>query len=207
MATKLTKQDLIDFEEDIAAEFNAGKIKTPVHLSFGNENQLIKIFEKINEDDWVVGSWRSHFHCLLKGVDQKELKQSIMEGKSISLSFPDQRVFCSAIVAGSLSIAVGIALSIKRRGGNNKVCCFLGDMTAETGAFHECLKYSENFDLPIVFVIEDNNLSVCTDTRKTWETQSINGQSVFALIDTPHVGYYEYRSKWPHAGAGKRIQF
>ena len=48
------------------------------------------------------------------------------------------------------------------------VYCFMGEMTSETGIAHECIKYSRNFDLPIHFVVEDNEKSVCTDTRKTW---------------------------------------
>ena len=48
--------------------------------------------------------------------------------------------------------------------------CFVGDMTSETGIFHESIKYSRNFDLPIRFIVEDNGKSVCTDTRIAWGT-------------------------------------
>ncbi|MBT6053132.1 MAG: hypothetical protein HOG49_40545, partial [Candidatus Scalindua sp.] len=66
----LTKEDLIDFENDIAACFDDAQIRAPVHLYNGNEEQMLEIFRKhdIGDDDWVFGSWRSHYQCLLKGV-------------------------------------------------------------------------------------------------------------------------------------------
>ena len=91
-------QELIDFEEDIASEFNAGKIKAPVHLYSGNENEMIQIFKQIKDEDWVLCTWRSHYQCLLKGVPAEEVKKNIMEGKSISLCFSDYKIFSSAIV-------------------------------------------------------------------------------------------------------------
>ena len=150
-------QKLIDFETDIANEFNSAKIRAPIHLYHGNEKQIIRVFndKKISSDDWVLSSWRSHYQCLLKGVPPEELKQAIIEGRSISLCFEKQKIFCSAIVTGILPISVGLAMANKRAGNNSRVFCFIGDMTSETGAAHECIKYSRNHQLPIHFIIED----------------------------------------------------
>ena len=199
----MTPEDLIAFETHIAEVFNAGKIHAPVHLYFGNEAQMIEIFRDVKPEDWVFCSWRSHYQCLLKGVPREEVKAEILDGRSISLCFPKYRVVSSAIVTGVLPIAVGTAMGIKRRGEKARVHCFVGDMTAETGAFHECLKYSTNHQLPIRFIIEDNAKSVCTDTRETWNQPVLtyeNGRH-------PLVVYYKYQTKYPHAGAGKRVQF
>ena len=204
--TKLTKQDLIDFETEIAACFDDAMIRAPVHLYNGNEEKMIEIFEKheISDEDWVLCSWRSHYHCLLKGVPPEELKSAILRGRSISLCFKKYRVLSSGIVTGVLPIAVGIALDIKRRGGKNKVYCFMGEMTSETGSAHECIKYARNHELPIHFVIEDNGKSVCTDTRATWNQEKLTYEGV----NDEYVTYYKYElSKYPHAGAGKRVQF
>ena len=62
----------------------------------------------------------------------------------------------SAIVTGVLPIAVGLGLGIQREGGKERVWCFLGEMTSETGSAHECIKYVQNHELPVHFVIEDN---------------------------------------------------
>ncbi len=140
-----------------------------MHLDNGNEESLIKIFrEHVGEEDWIVGSWRQHYKCLLKGVPQDQLKAAILDGKSISLCFPKHRVISSAIVGGVLPIAVGIALGIQRQALAHKVVCFMGEMTSETGIAHECIKYATNCHLPILFVIEDNEKSVCTPTLETW---------------------------------------
>ena len=199
----MTVADLIAFEEDIANEFNNSHIRAPVHLYYGNEQQMIDIFKAIKPNDWVLCSWRSHYQCLLKGVPPKEVKSEIMAGRSISLNFPEHRVVSSAIVTGVIPIAVGIALGIKRSAGDDKVWCFMGDMTSETGVAHECIKYSRNHELPIHFIVEDNEKSVCTDTRETWNQQVLTYESV----DDPYITYYKYETKYPHAGAGTRVQF
>jgi len=202
----LTKEELIQFENEIADCFNSAMVKAPVHLYNGNEQQIIDVFREhdISEDDWVLCSWRSHYQCLLKGVPPEKLKSAILEGRSISLSFKDYRVLCSGIVTGQLSVSLGIALDIKRRGGKNKVYCFMGDMTSETGAAHECIKYARNHKLPIHFIIEDNGKSVCTDTRATWAMDKLTYEDV----NDDYVTYYKYKlDKYPHAGAGIRVQF
>jgi len=198
-----TPQELIAFEERVAALFNAAKIKAPVHLYYGNEEKIIEVFREIEEDDWVLCSWRSHYQCLLKGVPPEKVRDEILGGHSISLCFPEQRVFSSAIVGGVLPIAVGIAMGIKRSGGENRVHCFMGDMTSETGIAHECIKYATNHDLPIRFIVEDNEKSVCTDTREVWKQKTLTYEDG----KNPRVVYYKYQTKYPHAGAGVRVQF
>ena len=199
----MTKEDLVKFEEEIAELFNAAKIFAPVHLYYGNEEQIIKVFESVRSQDWVFCSWRSHYQCLLKGVPPKEIKEEIIAGRSISLCFPDYQIYSSALVGGSLPVAVGTAIAIKRKDEDSKVYCFMGDMTSETGIAHECIKYSRNHQLPIHFIIEDNSKSVCTDTRETWNSNKLSYESV----SDPMITYYRYESKYPHAGAGTRVQF
>ena len=95
---KYTAAELIQFEEEIVELFNNAQIKAPIHLYYGNEEEMIRIFHKIHPEDWVFCSWRSHYQCLLKGVPPEQLKQEILSGHSISLCFPEQRVYSSAIV-------------------------------------------------------------------------------------------------------------
>ena len=86
-----SKKDLLAFEEEIANEFNKGKIKAPIHLYYGNEESLISIFKNIQHEDWIFCSWRSHYQCLLKGVPKNILKKEIMDGKSISLVLKNKK--------------------------------------------------------------------------------------------------------------------
>ena len=199
----MTKEDLVKFEEEIAELFNAAKIFAPVHLYYGNEDQIIKVFENIRSQDWVFCSWRSHYQCLLKGVPPKEIKEEIIAGRSISLCFPDYQIYSSALVGGSLPVAVGTAIAIKRKDEDSKVYCFMGDMTSETGIAHECIKYSRNHQLPIHFIIEDNSKSVCTDIRETCNVSSLS----YEEKHDSNITYHHYETKYPHAGAGTRVQF
>jgi TPP-dependent pyruvate/acetoin dehydrogenase alpha subunit len=205
MRTTWTPERLIAFEEDIAAEFNAGKIKAPVHLYSGGEAELIAIFENIRPQDWVLCSWRSHYQCLLKGVPPEELKAKILAGNSIALSFPEYRVLSSAIVGGVLPIAVGLGIGIKRRGTGEQVHAFMGDMTSLTGDAHVCMKYAANFNLPVRFHIEDNGLSVLTETRKVWGIEQYEKLHARLLWNTDYFRYTA--TKYPHAGGGVRVQF
>ena len=198
-----TKDQLIAFENEVAARFNAGKIRAPVHLYWGNEENIIKTLAGVRPQDWIFCSWRSHYQCLLKGVPEQEVMDEIMAGRSISLCFPQHRIYSSAIVGGVLPIAVGTALSIQRSGEDAKVYCFMGEMTAETGIAHESIKYSINHKLPIHFVVEDNGKSVCTDTREAWAQQTLS----FDERSDAWITYYRYETKYPHAGAGVRVQF
>jgi TPP-dependent pyruvate/acetoin dehydrogenase alpha subunit len=198
----MTKEELIAFEQDIAAEFNASKIRAPVHLAGGNEQQLIDIFKQINPLDWIAVTWRSHYHCLLKGVPPKSLKKDIMDGKSITLNYPDYRIISSAIVGGTLPISLGIAAGIKAAGRSEKVWVFVGDMTFRTGMYHEVRSYAYGFDLPIMFVIENNKKSVMTPTSQVW------GDREWPFMKGPNEIMYTYELfPWPHAGAGERVQF
>ena len=200
-------KELISFEEEIAESFNNAEIRAPIHLYNGNEEKIIDIFKNVKKEDYVFCTWRSHYQCLLKGVPRDVLKKDILDGKSITLCYPEYNIFSSAIVTGSISIANGRALAEKLKGSNSHVWCFVGEMSSETGAFHENVKYSTAHNLPITWVIEDNGKSVCTDTRETWNMKNLSYEEFDLLNSRGNVIYYKYNTKYPHAGAGKRIQF
>lgn len=203
---KLTKEELIQFELKVCDSFKNKEIRAPVHLYSGNEDQMISIFNDIKDDDWVFCTWRSHYQCLLKGVSDERLLNDIKKGRSIALCYPEYNIFSSAIVTGIIPISCGVAMSIKRQNLKNHVYCFVGDMTSETGCFYENYKYSLRHDLPITWIIEDNNKSVCTDTRKTWNTVDLEFEREEMTLKDKII-YYKYQSKYPHAGTGERIQF
>jgi TPP-dependent pyruvate/acetoin dehydrogenase alpha subunit len=192
------EEELIHFENKIVKSWESGKIRGPVHLSGGNEKPLIEIFKRISENDWVFSTWRSHYHALLKGVSPDWLEKEILEGRSITIVNKDEKFYSSAIVGGILPIAVGVAMSNKRKGIDETVWCFVGDMTFETGTFMENYKYAKNFDLPIRFVVEDNEVSTNTPTIETWNNKAEIPDDVI---------WYKYEKKWPHYGTGKWVIF
>ena len=193
----VSKEELIAFEVEIAQLFNDKQIRAPIHLYSGNEDEMINIFKDVKKDDWVCCTWRSHYQCLLKGVPPDELKRRILNGKSMVMCIKEYNIVCSSIVGGIPSIATGIAWGLKLDKSPNRVWCFVGDMSSQTGAYNEAYKYARGHALPITWIVEDNGLSVETPTMKAW------GEYPMA-----NVIYYKYQNTaYPHSGAGHRIQF
>lgn len=231
------KQYLINFEKHIEDIYSKGYIKGPIHLSSGNEEQLISIFKKIKDTDWVFSTWRSHYHALLHNIPKDGIEKQILEGRSITLCFPEHNFYTSAIVGGVIPIALGAAMSIKlkyqeyeEKLSKNKsivvnkynrdivfdefkeinykldkewVWCFIGDMSAETGIFHESYKYAVNNNLPITFIIENNEYSVGTPTKEALYSLNKNRY----LDGKERLIKYYYKLNKPHSGVGKFIAF
>lgn len=209
----MTVDDLINFEKDIAGIYESGIIKAPVHLRNNNEKQLISIFQtnNINKEDYVFSTWASHFHALLKGIPRQEIKEKILAGKSITLHFPNHNFYSSAIVSGTCPIAVGTAWNLKKSRTNSRVYCFIGDMSFLTGITSESIKYSLNHDLPITWIIEDNNKSVATDTEETWKGSTEKWYRIYKEISAEcenfKIIYYNYETTYPHSGTGVFVEF
>ncbi len=195
----MTKQELIDFEQDIADIYDTGVIGGPIHLCGSvngeQEEALIGIFKDFKDSDWIFTYHRNHYHWLLSGKDPEDLKEQILDGKSMHVN--GDKFFGSGILGGQAPIAVGVAMALKRKGSKNKVWCFMGDMGASLGLAYECIKYAEGHDLPIKFVIEDNGFSVNTKTQEVW------GKKMGSVIK----GYVYERTKWGHHGTGRYILF
>lgn len=181
---------LVAFEDRVASAFEARKIRAPIHLVGGNEDELIEIFKDIKRTDWVLSTWRSHYHALLHGIPEERVMQDILEGRSMMLHYPEHRFLTSAIVGGTLSIACGLAAAGER------VVCFVGDMAARTGAFCEAAQYAAGHHLAVQFIVEDNGLSTNTPTRKVW------GENFVA-----NTLFYTYERTRPHCGSGKYVAF
>lgn len=193
----MKKNELISFEEEIKERFLNKEIRAPIHLSRGNEDALLKIFERIGKDDWVFSTHRSHYHALLHGISPDWLRNEILQGRSMHIFSREHRFFSSAIVSGCLPIAIGVGMAIKWKAEQRHVWAFVGDMAAETGAFHECTKYAARHSLPITFVIEDNGLSTNTPTQLVWGESK--GQ--------PAIIRYSYERQFPHVGCGQWVTF
>jgi len=199
----VTKDEMIAFEADIASEFNNGRIPHPVHLSGGNEDQLLKIFKEFQFGDFVFSTWRNHLHGLLAGIPPEEVKRQIMDGRSMTVCSPEHNFFASAIVGGCIPIALGVAWQLKRENKENRVWLFLGDMGAMTGMAYECSNYARWHGLNLYIVVEDNKKSVCTDTKSAWGSSYQNSPAKHLIANRD----YEFTLPFPHAGAGKRVNF
>ena len=197
-----TPDTLRAFEEEVKATYLTGVIRGAIHLSGGNEDKLIQVFTLVKPQDWVFSTYRSHYHALLKGVPPERVKAEILRGRSMHLNFPDFHFYTSAIVGGICPIALGVALGLKRRGGDARVWAFLGDMASQMGIFHECEKYARLQGLPLTWVVQDDGLSTNTPTWETWGYRD-NQRPLFG----PNVIYIPFQRAHPHIGAGVWVDF
>lgn len=189
---------LIAFEESIRQAALRGDIVSALHLSRGNENQLIEIFKGIRPTDWVFSNYRSHYHALLHDIPEAWLRREIMAGRSININSAKHRFFTSSIVGGCLPIALGLAMGIKRNEEDDKVFCFVGDMAASGEMFGNCVKYARGHKLPLTIIVEDNGMSTNTPTSEVW-----GEQPMFALV-SPIERRYKYKRELPHSGVVQR---
>jgi len=210
---KITKRDLIQFEKKLVYLFKRGAIDCPIHLCGGNESVLIDIFKRINADDYVFSTHRNHYHYLLHTGNFDELLDEILgrcggalcNGQSRSMHTIDvkHKFYSSAIVAGCVSIACGVGLALKMKRSKQHVYCFIGDGACDSGFTTEAIRYATSNDLPITYIIEDNDRSVATSKKQRWGTGDIQ----LDVMNGPNVIYYKYKAKYPHVGVSKWVTF
>ena len=193
MRKKWTSEELISFEDEIGDLYLANKLPFLFHLSGGNEKELISIFEKIDENDYVISNHRNHYHALLHGIPPEAVKSRILNGQSMFIYDRRRNFFCSAIIGGTPAIAAGIAWALKRKGSKQKVWCFVGDGTEDNGHLYEAIRYVDGWNLPCTFIIENNDRSVEASNSERW------GKAADYEWDSPSVIKYKYEITYPHA--------
>ena len=192
MRKKWTKEELIAFEDHIGDLYLDNKLPFLFHLSGGNEDQLIEIFENINEGDYVISNHRNHYHALLHGVPPEDVENRILDGRSMFIYDRQRNFFLSAIIGGTPAIAAGIAWALKRKGSDQKVWCFVGDGTEDNGHLAEAIRYVDGWDLPCTFVIESNDRSCEASNADRW------GKTAHPEWNSPSVIRYKYNCTYPH---------
>lgn len=188
-----TAEQLIQFEDKVKELFEQGELPFLMHLCGGNEQQLIDIFKQINKGDYIFSTHRSHYHYLLAGGSEKNLLEKIKDGDSMFVFDKKLNFLTSSIVAGVPCVAAGIALALKKQKSDKHVWCFVGDGAEDEGNFYEAVRYVDGWNLPCIFVIEDNNRSVATEKKDRY------GKSVMDWPDC--VKRYEYKPTYPHTGS------
>ena len=152
------------FEEDIQRLFLKGEVHGTTHLSAGQEAVPVGVCSALQPDDYVAGTYRGHGHALAKGTDPEALAAEMLGrvtgvcgGRAGSMNVIDLEnglVGCFGIVGGSIAAATGAGISAQRQG--RVAVAFFGDGASNQGYFHECLNWAQVFDLPIVYVCENN---------------------------------------------------
>jgi TPP-dependent pyruvate/acetoin dehydrogenase alpha subunit len=152
------------FEEEVQSLFQEGLVHGTTHLCTGQEAGPVGVASMLGAEDRVAGTYRGHGHALALGVDPTALLAELLGratgvcgGRAGSMNVIDlehRLVGCYGIVGGSIAAATGVALALKRTGG--VAVAFFGDGATNHGYFHECLNFAKVFDLPVVYVCENN---------------------------------------------------
>lgn len=154
------------FEEKAAELYQAGKIRGFLHLYIGEEAVGVGAMQALTPDDNVVATYREHGHALARGLPPGCLMAEMYgkangcsRGRGGSMHFFDakRRFFGGyAIVGGGLPIAIGLALADKMRGDPRITACFFGEGAVAEGEFHESMNLAELWQLPVLFLCENN---------------------------------------------------
>lgn len=189
---RYNKEELITFEQRIIDRYNNNELPFLFHLCGGNEEELIRIFDEIEDGDWVLATHRNHYQAYLHGIPPEVVENRVLNGRSMFIYDNKRNFFSSSIVGGNVGIAVGLAVALKRKNSNRKVWCFVGDGSEDTGHFAESVRYVDGWDLPCTFVVEDNDMSIIANKKERWGKADI--------LQWPDcVRRYHYILPYPHA--------
>jgi pyruvate dehydrogenase E1 component alpha subunit len=154
------------FEERVSKEFAAGNIPGFVHLYIGEEATATGACANLRPEDYITSTHRGHGHLIAKGGKTDQMmaelygkKTGYCKGKGGSMHIADADIGilgANGIVGGGIPIAGGAAMSAQMRGTDQVTICFLGDGASNRGTFHEGVNLAACWNLPIVYVIENN---------------------------------------------------
>lgn len=154
------------FEEALEELFSRGLLHGTMHLSIGQEAVAEGVCAALEEGDFITSTHRGHGHTIAHGADPEKMMAELLmkdtgycRGRGGSMHIADVgagNLGANGIVAGSMTIAAGAALSQKMQGTGKVVVCFFGDGAANEGAFHEALNLAGIWSLPVLFACENN---------------------------------------------------
>ncbi|MDI1314400.1 pyruvate dehydrogenase (acetyl-transferring) E1 component subunit alpha [Prosthecobacter sp.] len=165
------------FEQVSLQHYQAGKMGGFLHLYIGQESVAVGTVSVMGENDHVITAYRDHAHALAVGMGMNECMAELYgkatgcsRGKGGSMHYfaPDKNYWGGhGIVAGQTPLGLGLAYGLKYRGLKGAALCFLGDGAVNQGAFHESLNLAELWDLPVIYVIENNGYSMGTSQQRS----------------------------------------
>jgi TPP-dependent pyruvate/acetoin dehydrogenase alpha subunit len=159
-----------------AWDIGAGLIPGEMHLSAGQEPVAVGLCANLRDGDALTAPHRPHHLALAKGVDMKAMTAEIFgrttglsqgKGGHMHLFDPNQHFSCSGIIGEGLPVAVGQAMAFSHRKTENVAVGVAGEGAANQGAFHEALNLAAVWNLPVVFVIEDNDWAISVPKKKS----------------------------------------
>ena len=185
-------------EEEIARIYPSDKIKSPVHLSIGQESVSVGVCDVLNGDDMMSATYRGHAAYLAKGGDLNQMMAELYGkgtggagGKAGSMHLVDMKagvLGMSAVVGTTIPIAAGYAFAMKREGKGRVTASFFGDGATEEGVFSETLNFTALHKLPVLFVCENNGFAIHSPLSNRWATEALCERVRTYGIPTHEVG-------------------
>ncbi|RKS95798.1 pyruvate dehydrogenase E1 component alpha subunit [Flavobacterium limicola] len=206
------------FEEKAAEQYTKAKIRGFLHLYIGEEAVAVGVIQALREDDNLLCTYREHGHALARGIDPDSIMaemygkmQGCCRGRGGSMHLFDvvNRFYGgNAIVSGHLPLAVGMALATKKQKKTNLTCCFFGEGAAAEGTFHESLNLAALWEVPVLFVCENNLYAMGTAIKYSHavtelekkgaaygiESVAVDGMDLLAVIAAANIATAKVRS-------------
>lgn len=204
-----------EFEESCAEQYTKGHITGFLHLYSGQEAVAVGSTRALHKDDYILSAYREHAQAIVRGAEPKRVMAELFgkatglckgKGGSMHLFDPDLSFMGGyAIVGGQFPIAVGIAFASKFRQEGRIAACFFGDGAVNQGNFHEGLNWARLWELPVLFVCENNLYGIGTEVHRSsaladihkrtcgYEVPStqVDGMDVMAVYQT-----IKYAAEW-----------
>jgi len=183
------------FEENVQEMVQRGELVGMAHTYIGEEAVAVGACAALRDDDYITGNHRSHGHPISKGADVRRAMAELLgkatgycKGKGGSMHLADFNIGIlgeSGIVASALPVAVGAALGSKMKGNNRVVVSFFGDGASNQGACHEAMNLAAIWDLPVIFLCENNQYAVTTSFKESVAVENISDRA--AAYNMPGV--------------------
>ncbi|MEM3608940.1 MAG: pyruvate dehydrogenase (acetyl-transferring) E1 component subunit alpha [Candidatus Bathyarchaeia archaeon] len=176
------------FEEKVFELYAQNLVPGTIHLYAGEEAVAVGVCSALRKDDYITSTHRGHGHCLAKGADPKRVMAEILgkktgycKGKGGSMHIADFSIGmlgATAVVGAGIPIAVGAGLSIKLRGTDQVVACFFGEGASNQGTFHEGINLAAVWNLPVIFVCENNLYAMGTRQSMVMKIENVADRAV-----------------------------
>ncbi len=201
------------FEEQARREADAGKLRG-MHSSIGQEAVPTGVCAHLRDNDFVLGTHRSHHHCIAKGVDLNEMMAELLgkatgtnKGKGGTMHIADidkGMLGANGVVGSNIPVATGVALSASVRGSDQVSVVFFGDGASSQGSLHESMNLASIWKLPILFVCENNRYAEATPFEYSVAGASISRRA--AGYDMPGVNVDGQSLPDVYAAAGEAVR-
>lgn len=185
------------FEEKAAEMYTKSMIRGFLHLYIGEEAVAVGVMQALRPQDNVLSTYREHGHALARGISANKIMAEMYgkregcsggRGGSMHLFDAERRFFGgNAIVAGHIPMAVGMALAAKKQNLDQVTCCFFGEGAMAEGEFHEAMNLAALWQVPILFVCENNRYAMGTAIQFTHASQALENRGAAYGIESASV--------------------